>query len=366
VLTTVFAGGPGATLRLVREAAGLSLGAMSKRVYFSKSYLSNLERGRRRVTPAVVRGYLEALGDDVNRRQLLMTLLAATAAPSASAEALGRAFEMALDEPPLAVDDWLARLETYGRDYMLAGAGERQARLAADLARLQNRLDHPVLVAVAAKLLVSYGMTMQGAANGEKEEAVRWYLLAVRAADRSGDAETRAWVRGRAAHTLADVGSDLPVARSLAEQALTLSEKPTPGRLHGLLALAHAKAFTGDHGGALTTLGDARRTFDVVGSDEQISDFAVPEWRMATFASLVLSRLGEERLAVDAQETADLTRPTSLPRHAAHIELHRALMMSRSGDREGGVLYARRALEGLPPEQYGEGLRRLMAEIKSA
>ena len=53
----------GSTLRALREDAGLSLGALARRVYFSKAYLSNVERGRRRPTPAVIKAYREVFGE---------------------------------------------------------------------------------------------------------------------------------------------------------------------------------------------------------------------------------------------------------------------------------------------------------------
>jgi transcriptional regulator with XRE-family HTH domain len=369
VLSTVFNGQPGATLRLVREAAGLSLGALERRVYFSKSYLCNLERGKRRVTPAVVQSYLETLGDDVNRRQLLMTLLAAVGG-SAPAEAVGRAFESALADPPLTVDDWLARLELYGREYMsLLGVGELQVRLAGDLAQLQARLDHPVLAAVAARLLTLHGSSVGSlvAPGGDTTGALRWYLLGVRAADRSGDVATRAWTRGRAAQALAFDGVDLPVAAGLANQALALSDRPSVGRLIAQLALALNRSRDGDRAGTLALLGDARRTLDGVGGDDgEVSDLAFPPWRVELMASLLASRLGDERLAQRAQDIAERAIPQGLPRLATQVELHRGLLRVKTGDREGGVAHAQDALAGLPLEGYRSSVRALMAEVSSA
>src|SRR5439155_13705003 len=100
---------------------------------------------------------------------------------------------------------------------------------------------------------------------------------------------------------------------------------------------------------------------DVVGSSEQISDFAVPEWRFHTFVSMLLSRLGDPR-AVDEQEAADRTRPATLPRFATHIELHRGLMMAKAGDFAGGIGYARCAMAKLPPERHSLSLRLMIAE----
>jgi transcriptional regulator with XRE-family HTH domain len=356
---------PGVILRLAREAAGLSLATLARRTYYSKGYLANVETGKRTATPDIIQAYLDALGDDVNRRQLLLALLAGAATPLASTEALGRAFEFALDTSALSVDEWLSKLEGYGHDYMATGAGEMQARLAADLVRLQTQLDHPVLSAVAAKLLTVQGKTMPSA-DGRRTGAIRWYRLAISAADRSGDIAVRVWVRGRAALALAYEGAELPVAHHFASEALALSEEPSLGQLNALLARAHAQGLDGDRRGALATLDDAQRTFDLVGSDEQISDFAIPEWRMATIASMLASRLGEEPLALAAQETADRTRPATVPRFATHIELHRGLMMAKAGSREEGIAYAQGALAKLRPERHSLSLRLMMAGIEAA
>jgi hypothetical protein len=112
-------------------------------------------------------------------------------------------------------------------------------------------------------------------------------------------------------------------------------------------------------------LDQASRAFDAAGSDEQVSDYAVPEWRMATFVSMLLSRLGHPR-AAEAQDEADRTRPATLPRFATHIELHRGLAMVRAGDVHGGVEYARAALAALPPERHSLSLKLMLAEIERA
>src|SRR5207247_1163633 len=108
----------------------------------------------------------------------------------------------------------------------------------------------------------------------------------------------------------------------------------------------HIAGALGDKRTAIGNLERARRVFDETGSSEQISDFAVPEWRMATVSSMLLSRLGDPR-AVEEQETADRTRPPALLRFATHIEMHRGLMMAKAGDVTGGIRYARNALAKL-------------------
>jgi hypothetical protein len=256
------------------------------------------------------------------------------------------------------VDGWQERVLAYGVDYMTVGAAEIQQRLAGDLVVLQQHLDQPQLWAVAARLMTTYGKTAI-----DRKEAVRWYRLAGIAADRSGDTDTRVWVRGRSALALAYEAAELPTAHLLAEQALAISDQPSLGRLNALVAQAHVAGVRRDRATALSTLDDARRVFDVAGSTEQVSDFAVPEWRFHTFASMLLSRLGDPR-AVDEQDAADATRPATLLRFATHIELHRGLMLARAGDVSGGVAYARAAMDRLPPERHSLSLRLMMAEVE--
>jgi transcriptional regulator with XRE-family HTH domain len=72
----------GRTLREARQQARLSLSGMALRTGYSRSYLGNIETGIRPVTPDVIKKYESVLGDDVNRRHLLLGSIAALAAPS--------------------------------------------------------------------------------------------------------------------------------------------------------------------------------------------------------------------------------------------------------------------------------------------
>lgn len=350
----------GASLKQARADAGLSLSKMAARTHFSKSHLANVENGRRTPTSDVVLAYERALGDDVHRRTLLTGLATAIVAPMVMSEALHGAFTEALTEP-IPAEQWRDRAENYGRDYMTMGAAALSAHLVADMVRLQQFVNDPKVWAPAARMMTVYGKTLP--ANDGSRGALRWYRLAASVADRSEDTPTRVWVRGRAALALAYEAAELPTARVLADQALALSDSPCLGRLNALVARAHVAGALGDHATAVTTMEEAQRLFDQVGSAEQISDFAIPEWRMSTFASMLWSRLGDEQRAVAAQEAADHTRPATLPRFATHIELHRGLMLAKSGDKTGGLHYAQAALERLPPERHSLSLRLLTDEI---
>jgi transcriptional regulator with XRE-family HTH domain len=349
----------GTRLRLARESAGVSLSTMAARTHYGKGFLSNVENGRRTATPAVILAYEKALGDDMDRRGLLTGLAASTVAPAAVAQLLRDGFGAALSEK-VSVEDWEHRAHLLGVDYMSVGAAELQNRLARDLVVVQQQLDNPRLWGVAARMLTTYGKTAVS-----RQEAVRWYRLAATVADRSEDITTRVWVRGRAALALAYEAAEIATARELSNQALALSDKPTLGRLNALVAQAHVAGVNGDRKTALVTLDQARRVFDVAGSYEQVSDFAVPEWRFHTFTSMLLSRLGDPQAAIE-QDAADRSRPSTLPRFATHIELHRALMLAKAGDSENGQAYARDAMAKLPPERHSLSLRLMLGEIEKA
>lgn len=350
----------GARLKLARESAGLSLAAMAGRTHYSRGYLANVENGRKRATPEIVLAYERVLGgDDVERRALLTGLAASVVAPAVMAEALSGAFTAAL-AGRVSVDEWQHRAEQYGRDYMSLGATDLSNRLVADLVQLQQYTDDPHVWAVAGRLMTVFGKTLP--ANEGRRGAVAWYRLAAVAADRSGDLATRVWVRGRAALALAYEAAAPGVAGSLAARALALSDRPSLGRLNALVARAHLAGQAGDRNTAIAVMEQAQRLFDRVGSSDHVSDFAVPEWRMETFRSMLLSRLGDPR-AEKAQEAADRARPSELARFATHIELHRGLLMARQGDSTGGVTYAREALGRLPVERQSLSLRLMMNEI---
>ncbi|MDQ1295122.1 MAG: hypothetical protein QG608_3007, partial [Actinomycetota bacterium] len=270
-------------------------------------------------------------------------------------------FTAMLDGRSPGADEWLEKLEAYGRDYMTLGAAKLQQELAGDLVVLQQRLEDPHLWSVAARLMTLFGKTIPGA-DGAK--AVQWYKMAAAAADRSHEMETRVWVRGRAAIALGYEGACLPLAESFAEQAIEICDRPSLGRLNAVMGKAHAAAIRGDRSEALRLNQEGQRIFDLVGSCDQDSDYSVPEWRMAVFQSLLMARMGEEKKAAHSQDVASKNLPVSLPRFATHIEMHRGLMLARSGDYEGGVRYAEQALNELPVERHSLTLRMLLEEIK--
>ncbi|MCM2419747.1 helix-turn-helix transcriptional regulator [Streptomyces sp. RKAG293] len=364
----------GALIKDLRSARGWSQGRLASEINdafgtnLAREYVSNWERSKiepgsyyLRCLSAVLDVPLAVLEDDVKRRTFLTDAAGAAIAPVVASDLLTAGFAARLKGGP-SVEAWEGKLTTYGTQYMSLGAADIQRRVSGELVVVQQQLDKPQLWSVAARLMTLYAKTFPGS-DGSK--AVHWYRMAADAADESGDAQARIWVRGRAAIALGYEGASLGVADVLADQALAVSDKPSLGLLNAVMGKAHAAALRGDRATALALVDQGRRIFDASGSYEQTSDYAVPWWRMNVFLSLLLARLGDEKGAVEAQEQARRELPASLPRFATHLELHRGLMLARSGDRAGGAAYAQAAMDALPPEKHSLTLRMLMDEIRA-
>lgn len=354
----------GAALREAREAAGWSLSKLAQATNYSRAHLGNVETGCRRATPDVVLAYERALGaEHVDRRTLLTGLAASIVAPMVMSEALSHAFTAAFGEA-VSIEEWRHRADAYGRDYMNLGASELSARLVSDMVRLQQDVRDKRVWAPAASLMTIFGKTLPS--NGGRQGALTWYRLAARMADRSEDTPIRVWVRARAALALAYEHAELPTAALFAQRALAISDRPSIARLNALVARAHVIADRGDLKATIKAMDAARAEFQQVGSYDQTSDFAMPEWRFAVHESMLWSRLGEENRALTAQADVDRLVPDELPRFKTHVELHRGLMLAREGDKPGGFEHARAALEALPEEKRSLSLQLMMAEVEAA
>ncbi|KOT83595.1 DNA-binding protein [Streptomyces rimosus subsp. pseudoverticillatus] len=364
----------GDLVRNLRKARGWSQGRLVSEINkafgtgLTREYVSRWECSK--VTPgachlrhlsAVLDVPLATLEGEVGRRTFLSDVAATAIAPVVASDLLSAGFAARLRGGPTA-EHWEATLATYGTDYMSMGAADIQRRVAGELVVVQQQLDDPRLWSVAARLMTLYAKTFPGS---DGSRAVSWYGTAARAADRSGDVRTRVWVRGRAAIALGYEGASLGVADILADQAMAISDKPSLGLVNAVMGKAHAAAVRGDRATAVHLADHGRRLFDRVGSHEQTSDYAVPWWRMNVFLSLLLARVGDEKKAAKAQEQARRELPASLPRFATHLEMHRGLMLARSGDRAGGTAYAEAALDRLPLAKHSLTLRMLMEEVRT-
>ncbi|MFE5854082.1 helix-turn-helix domain-containing protein [Streptomyces sp. NPDC056500] len=365
--------GMGALIKELREARGWSQGRLADEINsafgtsLAREYVSRWERSHvapgpfyLRCLSAVLDVPLAVLEGEVKRRTFLSDVAATAIAPVVASDLLSAGFAARLKRGP-SVEEWEEKLSTYGAEYMSLGAADIQRRVTGELVLVQQQLDEPRLWSVAARLMTLYAKTIPGS---DGTRAVGWYRLAADAADQSADDRARVWVRGRAAIALGYEGASLGVADVFAEQAMAISDRPSLGLLNAVMGKAHTAAVRGDSETAHGMLDRGLRLFDQVGSHEQTSDYAVPWWRMSIFVSLLAARLGDEGVAVEAQDAARKELPTALPRFSTHLDMHRGLMMAKSGDVEGGAEHARAALGALPPEKHSLTLRLLMAEIE--
>lgn len=360
----------GRTIKELRQALSLSQTQLADQLAAAggatvdRTHISRWENGRCATSPywlrhlaTVLQVPLELLTMD--RRNFLTGVAGTAIAPVVASDLLSSGFDAALRRSAPTSEEWEAKVEEYGKAYMVEGAAEIQKRLAADLLVLQQQVEDPHSWSVAARLATLYAKTFPGS-DGNK--AVTWYRYAAQFADRSEDDQVRVWVRGRAAIALGYEGAALGVANLLSQQALAVNERPSLGVVNAVMGQAHVAALHGDHDRALELVDDGRRAFDSAGSDDAPSDYAVPWWRFNVFISLLAARMGDERLADEAQTEAGRHLPASLPRFKTHLEMHRGLMLARQGDPAGPVL-AQQALDQLPPEKHSLTLRMLMEEI---
>jgi helix-turn-helix protein len=281
---------PGTRLREARERAGVRLSAMAAPTEFCRTELASIEAGRRRMTPDVVLACERALAHLVNRHGVLTGMAADAVARIATWELIHEGFAAAANPVQRSVDGWQAQGQDAEQKSINADTAALQQRLAGDLVLLQQHVEAPALWGTAGRLLSSYSRT-----SGRATGPVRWYRLAVLAADRSENLDVRVWVRGRAAFTLATEPAAQPLASELAQEALALARQPSMGRLNALLALALISGDHDDRTRALTYLDQASRMFDLVGSSDPTNEFAYP--RMTMFSSALHWRLGDSRTA---------------------------------------------------------------------
>lgn len=222
----------GAVIRELRESLGWSQSRLATAVCkvanhatVTRENISRWETGKRVPGPWWLRHLATALQvpvetleqAGVDRRHLLTNVVGASIVPLVASDLIEHGFAAALHGAYPSPNDWDQAVVTYGRDYMTSGAAEIQKRLAADLVVLQQQLDIPSLWAVGAKLATLYGKTFPGS---DGASALTWYRYAATFADRSGDEDTRVWVRGRAAIALGYEGACLDAADMFADQAI--------------------------------------------------------------------------------------------------------------------------------------------------
>ncbi|WP_326557815.1 helix-turn-helix domain-containing protein [Micromonospora sp. NBC_01796] len=353
--------GFGTVLKTMRETAGLSPAALAARSVVSKSHLGHLETGERVPTADIAAvldttlragGVLMELaalerggGDDMRRRALLATVgAAASLGAIGGPHALGDMVRHGLLDAAGTEEDWDEVLATNTRLLVTDPSPLLGASLLTNLMVIKQQMRaNPArgLFRSAAGLGIIYGLWLGN--HDQLGGAGHWYRTSATLADRSGDTDMMAWVRGRAASRGVYEDWTVDHALNVATTALAVTDRPTLGALE-----AHAAQV-----GAYALTGDARRGRAAV---EAMADVAEqlpapsagpgPVERTVFLSAFLEARVGTPDSAEAAYERAE-SALAGLPTWLLESRVYRARAMVADGDIAGGLAYALQAVDGL-------------------
>lgn len=410
-----------AGLKFWRAKRGLSLRRLADLAHYSKSQISDLERGVRaprhemadhldRVLEA--EGELRALADllpppsaepplldarsytalavqllaaegdaDMLDRRQFLGLGSATSlgaiAPGLALEATrhGLALGLAEERADTAADEWREIVWEYGYSYISMPPQELLQSLMVDMLGLQVALDRGSRSAPINELR-QYGATLASlmamtiANVGDVRQARRWWRTARNLAGESGDASTIMWIRGR--EVVRGLYEARPTAAILQmiEQAESFANGSTPtDRAELMSGKAQTFALAGRRAEAEAALHEVRAIYDSLPPetiDNRDSIYGWPEDRLRFTESYVFTYLGDANEATTAQDRAIKAYPSKYRRGPAQIELQRALWMVNSGDVSTGIEHASAALQSLPSRDQIRPIVALAKEVLGA
>jgi transcriptional regulator with XRE-family HTH domain len=340
----------GKNLRAAREAAGVSLAALSKRTHYSKSQLGHLETGERDVKPEHVTAYARALGVAVDRLYGPPTDPLRVAhewlvsdSPATVHCAAGRRVG-----PSLATDLERRVIELRHLDDLVSGADLLPvvSKELSDAERVVNKASYAKdtgrrLLTVVGELAQLVGWVASDA--GQYIEAERVYLSGVSAAQVAGDDVLAGQLLSSLSYQIANVGNPADAAL-LARSAVKGAGTATPVvRALLLERLAWASARARDREAA-------RRALDAVDDsyEHRSPGIEEPEWvywldrrEIDVMAGRCLIELGDP---VAAEPLLSSAIDAYTPEHAREIALYRTWLAESYA--RAGVLDAARYVLG--------------------
>jgi transcriptional regulator with XRE-family HTH domain len=382
-------------LRELREAQGLTVRVLGNLAGYSKSYLSDLEKGRRRPNLALAQRLGQALGDGgdlvrlveasnlddgfgdpVDRRRMIGSTVAATVGAVAGVDEVSRAIRALAAQvlPNLSVAGWEEVAWEAGFAYYGASMPDLVAEMAMKLGALDHRLQtesdgvHRRLSAVAARLaaIMARGCDNLGRASDGR---VAWQIARSRAAA-AGQPDLQALVRGHEATVGMFVGRPLAFLLRLTEQGLAAtSDIPSTGRAQLCSARAQILAWMGRPTDAARALDELRRTLDrIPASDPELAGSieGFPDFRVAHTELFVHAATGTMHQAEAAVDVAMTSVPKSHRISRAQVRLHMGHRMVHDGDIDAGTEFALEALRSIPERGHGHLVHALATRVVSA
>jgi transcriptional regulator with XRE-family HTH domain len=411
----------GAGLLFWRTKRELSLRGLANLAHYSKSQISDLERGVRAPRPDMAEhldrvleaeGELRALADlmppssteppvldarsytalavqllaaegdaDMLDRRQFLGLGSATSlgaiAPSLAVEATrhGLALSLAEARADSAADEWCEIVWEYGYSYISMPPQELLQSLMVDMLGLQVAIERGSR-STPMNELRKYGATLASlmamtiANVGDVRQARRWWRTARNLAEESGDPSTIMWIRGR--EVVRGLYEARPTAAILQmiEQAESFANGSTPtDRAELMSGKAQVYALAGRRSEAEAALHEVRAIYDSLPPetiDNRDSIYGWPEDRLRFTESYVFTYLGDANEATTAQDRAIKAYPSKYRRGPAQIELQRALWMVNAGDVATGVRHASAALQSLPSKDQIRPIVALAKEVLGA
>jgi hypothetical protein len=325
------------------------------------------ELGFRAALPGEIEpgGSVPAEDDDVRRRSFLELIGSAMLTHAGQQlDGVRRGLDVALGHVPDAqdVEEWERTAHAYSHDLGPAAPSEILPNLLEDFDEIRHVIERapaPVqrrLIRVAGQLAALTAHTVVGV--GQPQAARRWWRTAKLAADRAGDPELAAYVRGQQA-VQALYGGYLPAhVIELADVALGEAQgTPGTGAVSALAARAQALALMGRAGPARAALRAVDATFDRL--PDAVRDgtpsFGWPEYKLRHVQSFVHTHVGDTARAQDAQDQALALYPALSFRGPTQVRLHRARCLIGDGDVTEGARYAAGVLAELPAQRRGDG-----------
>jgi hypothetical protein len=321
----------------------------------------------------------------VERRELLQHLAALGISISPAAHALeaiqasvGRTFE----ESEHRISHWEEIALEYGYIYLAAPPEQFITDVAADLVSLRLITRHIPEDAAVYREWCRIGSTLSGLMAkalsnlGHSREARHWWQTAQTASDRSGDLDTRLWVRGeRLIHGLYEQRPPQLLVRQ-ADEAINLAcGYVCRGLMQTHAGRAQALVLAGRGGEAEAELTLAAQVFDRLPpsvTNDVDSVYGQGEDRLRYTETWVYAHSGKTAKADAAAQRAMQLYPSSDYRSPAQINLLQAVARTSAGDVTEGIRHAqatyevlhaahrttmvtnlaRRVLHPIPPGQY--------------
>ncbi|WP_067474033.1 helix-turn-helix domain-containing protein [Nocardia amamiensis] len=343
----------GARLRAAREAAGLSLSALSARTHYSKALLGMLETEQRRIGPGHVRAYEEVPG-----RGSVMSD-ESTDGEQAAAEWLRRVATSdvggdTLDPLESAIDDLAAA-------YPTTPPGQLLAQVRQHLGYVARLMDGKKTLAEHRRLLVVVGWLSLLASTchidlGERSAAAARGHLAWEVAAEAEHAEIAAWcLETRAWQRLTD--GDFAAAAELSRAAQAIAPADSSAFIQATAQEGRALARLGDSKG---TYGALRRVARLVSGlhvpDRPEHHFRYDPAKSDAYVATTLAWLGDPAAETYARHVlADLAGAASVrPRRiaSANLDLGLALVAAGKPDEAAHVALTAVTSGRLVPSNY--------------